>query len=165
MFLDVFVPEIKRLVVKRIPNFMLGPVKRHLLKRIKDEVHFEIRNIYPGTINLNATVPTITLWFRLINMSDYILTVDRVLFELWVGQPVIKEAVINKKIQTGPRSFKEDIYFEKELSEKQIDAIRHYAEKDIKIDLYRISVYCSCKLGDFELEPEPIRQVRPEITG
>ncbi len=83
------------------------------------------------------------------------MLVDRIVVEVWVPQPIIHGAILDR-FQILPKVTREDIHFQAELSELQRSAILGQLKLGQKrdrldrVNLY-MNVYCDSRVGSFML--------------
>src|SRR5713226_5921729 len=97
-------------------------------KRIAEQVEIDLRRTNPVTISLNAEVPNLDVWFRISNLSPVNLTLDRLLIELWVGQPTLRGAILDR-LEIPTRSTREYINFWQALTMSQREQIRRQSDE------------------------------------
>ncbi len=119
-------------------------------ERIARQVEIDLRRINPVNIILRADVPNMGLWFRISNMSPVDLVLDRLLVELWVGQPTLRGAVLERLHVPRGKSV-EDVYFWHDLGPNQQEQIR----SRIKDGLLSVQVYVYLK-AYFESRVGPV---------
>ena len=82
----------------------------------------DLRGMSPIHINLIGQLPEITLWFKADNRSALEVELDRLLVEVWFGQPVTEGAVLNR-YALRPNSWDDSIRFHKYLSRERADIL------------------------------------------
>ncbi len=109
---------------------LLALVPRFLLRRflpagtVARQVDVDLRRVNPVNILLRSEVPQVDLWFRIGNRSIVDLVLDRLLVELWIGQPTLRGAVL-ERLTVSRRTDREDIYFWHDLTAEQRGQIQN----------------------------------------
>src|SRR5579871_6064993 len=80
--------------VKKMIDYGPKWLARRLFK--PEEVVVDLRRECPIKVYQCAHIPGIDLAFSIDNRSHVDLTLDRLLFELWVGQPVLHSAILKR---------------------------------------------------------------------
>jgi hypothetical protein len=96
--------------------------------RIAEQVEIDLRRSNPINISLNSEVPCLDAWFRVSNLSPVNLILDRMLIELWVGQPTLRGAILDR-IEVPRRTIRENINFWQALTTSQQAQIRRQTDQ------------------------------------
>jgi len=134
-----------------LPVFLLRlffPVSK-VARRVKIDLRSE-NPIYP---RLDAEVPRISLWFTIANLSHLNLVLDRLLLELWFGQPTLRGAIL-KRYPLAASSVVSGIYYTTGLTiaqKRQIEAYLSSPSSYGAINLH-VTGYLDSKLGVLEVE-------------
>lgn len=108
--------------------------KVDLEKVIQDEIDIDIR---PGEKQIyitknTADTPMLRIWLMLINKSDFEIILERIKWELWIGQPVKKnEDSFGFKIK--PKETHKAILIEVSLSETEVADFKEKYVQDVGI--------------------------------
>jgi hypothetical protein len=80
----------------RLPAFLL----RVLYKpdTVKSQVHIALRDNVPATVSLTSPVPYVELYFQVTNLSAIDLVLDRMLLDVWFGQPTFETAILHRYV-------------------------------------------------------------------
>jgi hypothetical protein len=65
-------------------------------KALESRLRIELRPMSPIEINLQPYNPEMRLWFRVDNLSDLEVDLDRLLVEVWYPQPVAEGAILDR---------------------------------------------------------------------
>jgi hypothetical protein len=65
---------------------------------VKSQVHIALRDNAPATISLTSPVPYVELYFQLTNLSAIDLVLDRMLVDVWFGQPTFEAAFLERYV-------------------------------------------------------------------
>lgn len=137
-------------IISYLPAFLL----RIFLKpeKIIKQVHLELRSENPISINLSSEVPSIELFFNVTNISPLDFILDRLLIEMWFGQPTFHQSVL-KRYYIPAREITKNIYFRYELASTQVNQIRKFIENDKRgsIHIY-LTAYLESKVGVIEIQ-------------
>lgn len=82
----------------------------------------DLRSMSPIQINLIGPLPEITLWFKADNRSALEVELDRLLVEVWFGQPITEGAVLHRHA-LRPNSWDDSIHFHEYLSRDRADLL------------------------------------------
>lgn len=131
----------------RLPGFLL----RVLYKpdTVKSQVHIALRNNVPATISLTSPVPYVELYFQLTNLSAIDLVLDRMLVDVWFGQPTFETAFLDRYvIPAGDIS--DGIRVRQTLADSQKAYIAAFEASRGSVRIY-ITAYFESKLGRFSI--------------
>lgn len=90
---------------------------------IAHRLHIDLRGSGAVEIQLSGQSPQISLWFKVDNRSAIEVELDRMLVEVWFGQPVVEGAVLDRYL-LPPNQWDETVRFHKLLTRDQADTIR-----------------------------------------
>ena len=90
---------------------------------IARRLFIDLRGNGPIQINLAGPQPDISLWFKVDNRSSIEVELDRLLVEVWLGQPLAEGAVLNRH-PLKPNTWDESIRFHQFLARDQADLAR-----------------------------------------
>jgi excisionase family DNA binding protein len=82
----------------------------------------DLRGNSPIQINLTGPEPDISLWFKADNRSSMEVELDRLLVEVWLGQPFVEGAVLNR-YTLRPNAWDDSIRFHQYLSRDRADIL------------------------------------------
>ena len=77
--------------------------------KIAKEVRVDLRGEKPVQARTDAAFPDISVWLELTNLSHVDLTLDRLLFDLWFGQPTITGSILEFEhvpARSGPKTIR-----------------------------------------------------------
>ena len=141
-------PEPSGYVISRFLAYFPGWLIRYYFRsdKIAKLVDIDLRSNRP--IIINVDVPEISLYFYLNNRSPFNLTLDRLLIDLWVGQPILKGAILRRYVIPKGESIN-DIYFSCSLTSQQQNQIKQHCKNQllsIPVSL-TITAYLESKVG------------------
>lgn len=128
---------------------MLDKAPGWLARRVfhSDQVVVNLRRERPVNSSFGSTVPRIEVAFSIDNRSHLDLVLDRLLFELWVGQPILNGAVWERH-EILKHQGREDLYFWAPLVPSQIEQIRHQVNNGMIEEVtLNATVYFETKIG------------------
>lgn len=107
---------------------------------IAGQVDIDLRSESPISIQLHAQIPQVLLWFSMVNRSPMDLQFDRMIFTLWVNQPLIYQASIltRQPLLRGER--KETVYFAGHLDAAQVAEITRLTTPQGFLEVVRLDV-------------------------
>ncbi len=119
-------------------------------ERIAEQVEIDLRRINPIAIYFRSTeFPCVEAWFRISNQSQVNLVLDRLLVDLWVGQPTIQGAILHRT-EIPRRTSKDDIRFWHDLTGAEEERIRRRADGQgiltVPVALY-VDAYFESRVG------------------
>jgi hypothetical protein len=92
-------------------------------EKIANFIDIDLRSNAPINIHFGMEIPEIVLYFHINNRTPFTLTLDRLLIDLWVGQPTLKGAILKRYVIPKGESIN-DIYFSCPLTSQQQKQIR-----------------------------------------
>jgi hypothetical protein len=107
---------------------------------IAKQVDIDLRADVPINIQLGAQIPQIFLWFVIVNRSPVDLEFDRMIFTLWVAQPLIYRGLILTRGTIPHSERRESIYYESHLDTAQVAEIRRLTTQKGYLEGVRIDV-------------------------
>lgn len=90
-------------------------------------IALRLRDADAITLDLTSTVPSVSIWFEVINHSDVELVLDRIVLELRVGQPVL-QGVMAHRYPIPPHTTVSTIWFFELLTEGAMKLISQHQE-------------------------------------
>jgi len=95
--------------------------------RVQQGIDVDLRREAPVNVS-GGEVPTCTLFFEVTNQSQIDITLDRLLLEVWFGQPTFRGAILGR-VDIARRTSAKDLYFWTALDAGQVGQIkRHLAQ-------------------------------------
>jgi hypothetical protein len=116
-------------LVERLYHFLPRWLERRMLppSKVQAEIDVDLRRLSPVNVS-GGEVPSVSLWFEITNRSQIVITLDRLLLEVWFGQPTFRGAILSR-IEIQPRSTTKDaVYFWTPLDGQQVAQIKRYLE-------------------------------------
>lgn len=138
-------PEIANLEVKyesvgsrsplsRLPAFLVRLLVRP--DKVASKVRLALRGEKPIALSLNSEVPRLDLYFEITNLSPLDLVLDRLLIDMWFGQPTFNHTLLRRYVIPSSKITK-DVYFRHELTTSQ----RHQIEEFVARERHRGSIH------------------------
>jgi len=120
---------------------------------IAGQVDIDLRSDSPISIQLHAQIPQILIWFSMVNRRPMDLQFDRMIFTLWVNQPLIYQASILTRQPFSRGERKETIYFAGHLDAAQVAEIMRLTTPQGFLEVVRLDVtaYFQARDGWIEL--------------
>jgi hypothetical protein len=135
----------------RLPGFLLRVFYNP--DAVKSQVHIALRDNVPATVSLTSPVPYVELYFQLTNLSAIDLVLDRMLVDVWFGQPTFETAFLDRYvIPAGDIS--DGIRVRQTLADSQkayIAAFQASGGTTGSVRIY-ITAYFESKLGRFSIQ-------------
>jgi hypothetical protein len=152
--LERILPLLPRFILKRFakPNDLLRD--------------FEIDLAGSGSfqIQLSGPVPQVEMTIRVTNKTVVPITVDRVLFEVWIGQPILEGAMI-RRVTINPKGTT-NIYSRFFLNELQKAAVKHYTDPAGRLTqtvTLNIEIFCDSQIGPLAVDRKHF-QINPQTV-
>lgn len=122
-------------------------------RKISSQVELDLRRTNPIDICFGTDIPRISIYFRISNMSPVNLILDRLLIELWVGQPTFRRAIL-QRYDVPKRTSREDVYFSEQLTIPQQEQIRKHVNGQLISEpiTIRLKAYFESKVGFVSVE-------------
>jgi hypothetical protein len=92
-------------------------------KALEGRLFIDLRGNSPIQIQLAGPLPDVSLWFKADNRSALEVELDRLLVEVWLGQPITEGAVLSR-VTLAPNQWYEAIRFHQYLTRDQADLAR-----------------------------------------
>lgn len=130
-----------------LPNF----IARRLWSpnKVSTHVHIELDQVAPS---LNGTVPYLALYFKITNLTPYNLVLDRLLLEIWFGQPTLYGSLM-KRISIPSREIVNKISYKSSLTSVQKQQIEAFVDNSTGRGEFAIylTAYFESKIGVIEI--------------
>lgn len=134
----------------RLPTFVL----RALYKpdTVKSQVHIALRDNVPDTVSLSSPVPSVKLYFQVTNLSAIDLVLDRMLVEVWFGQPTFEATSLHRYVIPAGE-ITDGIHVRQTLADNQKACIAAFEASRGPAGSVRIYItaYFESKLGRFSI--------------
>ena len=149
----ILVDKILDHTLEKLPRFLVRKFVK--IEQIQENLEVALASPAPLTLHLKSTfAPQAEIILRITNKNAIPITIDRILFEIWLGQPFLQSAQL-RRFTLKPKETNDYLYSRFYLNEVQRAAIG--SESDEKAQqrngFYRIELtaYCDCKAGQFEI--------------
>lgn len=112
-------------ILEKMLNVVPGWLARRFISgnMIAGQIEVDLRRMNPIEISFGTEIPRLNLYFRISNLSPLDLVLDRLLIDVWVGQPTLWGAILTR-YSIPKRSSREDIYFAHQLTVPQQEQIQ-----------------------------------------
>jgi hypothetical protein len=137
-------------LIQKLPRILVSRFVK--VERIANEFEIDLASPTHVSLFLNTFVPHFEIYLRVSNKSALPVTIDRILLDVWVGQPLLDAAGLHRKTLL-PKETEPKLYGRWMLNELQRQAAKsQLSDKgQLKTDMtVNITVYCDCKLGPFK---------------
>jgi hypothetical protein len=120
---------------------------------VEQQIDVDLRPQSPVNIEFSTEIPQIGLWFNITNRSSLDLVFDRMLIEVWVGQPTIYSGFILRRFSLPAGETEKDVYFPAHLATPQQEQIKRRANGKGIVDEVSINLtaYFQSERGWFEV--------------
>ena len=138
-------------ILDALPAFLLRFVFSP--KKVASQIRIRLRDEKPIIPNLNSEVPGVDLYFDITNLSNFNITLDRLLIDLWFGQSTVKGTLL-RRFELPARSISKVITFGTDLTQAQCRQITQFLNSQGargRIHLY-VTGYFESKIGVIEVE-------------
>lgn len=117
-------------------------------QKIADQVNIDLRSNNPIDISFGSDVPNIQIYFEISNMSLFNLVLDRLLIDVWIGQPALHGAIL-ERYDVPKRSIKSGVHFIEQLSSPQQEQIKkHVSNNILSVPVkFHVKAYFESKIG------------------
>jgi hypothetical protein len=137
-------------LIEILPAFLL----RSFIKpvTIASRVRLDLRGNTPISLSLSSEVPHIDMYFDITNLSRFDLVLDRMIVDVWFGQPTFTASILKRYLIPGGEITK-DIYLRHMLTSEQRSQIQRFdkpAESQGQIYI-RLTAYLESPLGVMEV--------------
>ena len=122
-------------------------------KKVASQVKVNLKGEKPVSPSLNSSVPHVDIYLEITNLSNLDLVLDRMLIDLWVGQPVLVGTIL-KRTKIPSRSTGQQVFFRSNLSSKQVQQIEPFMSETPPAGSVTLSInaYLESKVGIVEIE-------------
>ena len=140
-------------IVTRLPGLLLRVFYRPA--NIANEVQIDLRGERPIDLLMGTSVPRILVYLQVTNHSNFKLELDRMLIDLWFGQPVLNGAILQRHCIL-PRTTNNDLFFASDLTSQQVQQIEPYTKDSPSAGPITVSIhaYFESKLGLIEVKKQ-----------
>lgn len=148
---DLIESRLTAFALKRLPQFILRKIFK--VEQLKKDIEIDLRSGTAIRLNFNSEIPNLSIWLRITNKTATPITIDRILFDVWFGQPLVTGHNLSKFV-VNPKQTKKDVCLRSELSMVQQDAIRRRivnGRLETNVSLNCLHIFCDSKLGPFEI--------------
>ncbi len=117
------------------------------------QIKVNLKGERPISPSLKSSVPHVDIYLEITNLSNLDLLLDRMLIDLWVGQPVLVGAIL-KRVKIPSRSTGQEVFFRSNLSSKQVQQIEPFMSETPPSGSITLSInaYFESKIGVVEIE-------------
>ena len=117
---------------------------------LRNSVKLGLRQNAPAQLSLNGQVPSIDLWFQVTNFSAVDLVMDRMLLDVWFGQPTFTTTILHRYVVPSGE-ISDGIHVRHMLSEAQKAQIAAFQSAEHNVNQLHIylTAYFDSKLGPF----------------
>lgn len=125
-----------------------------------DQVVVDLRRQRPVDISFGRTVPRIEVAFRIDNRSHVDLVLERLVFDLWVGQPILN-GVVWQRHEVPKHQDREDVFFWAPLIPSQVEQVRQQVKNGmIEETNLEVTAYFESRIGLVTVEGRRLRQTQ-----
>lgn len=110
-------------IVNIIPSLFLRVI--YPSDKVARDIRISLRGDSPIVPSLSASVPHIDIYLEVTNFSNLNLILDRILIDLWFGQPTINGAILHRYLIPARKHY-DRIHFRTDLTSHQIKQIEPY---------------------------------------
>ena len=135
-------------VADRVPSFILSRILPP--RKVAEQVKVRLRGENPICPNLNSSNPQIELWLEITNLSNLKLVLDRLLIEVWFGQPTFDGSILRRR-DVPPRGIVTDVLYKQSITIAQKEQIESCLSEKGRIHIY-LTAYFESKVGRIEVE-------------
>ena len=137
-------------LLETLPAFLLRPFIRPLT--IASRVNIDLRGDTPIALSLSSEVPHLEMYFEITNLSQFDLVLDRMVVEVWFGQPTFTAAVLRRYLIPAGEITR-NIYLRQTLTSQQREQIEQFKRPDQNRGSLHIvlGAYFESSLGGIEV--------------
>ena len=147
--------EIASIALGRVIDFLPGFLIRVLLppRKQASRILIDLRGDSPINCILDGQLPRLDLWFAITNHTPLRLILDRLIADVWFGQPTFERALLVRQL-VPPNSTVTDLLMRCELSAGQAARIAPYAQTPAPAPpiTFHLTAYFHSKVGLLEVE-------------
>ena len=147
---DGLIKTLGQLVFEKMLTILPRWLARYLIspRKIARKIEVDLRSSNPIDITFATEIPSLSLYFRITNLSPANLLLDRLLINLWIGQPTLEGAILERhEVPSGNSN--ENISFTSQLTIPQQEQIKKKVKEQrlfVPVTIY-IKAYFDSKVG------------------
>jgi hypothetical protein len=120
-------------------------------ERVLPKIHIGLREELPIDLRLDADVSFIDLYFQITNLSPIDILLDRMLIEMWFGQPTFYSAILKQYVLPAGEITK-NIFLRYELSSAQVSQIKAFQTNGRRGSIcLNLTAFFDSKIGRYEV--------------
>ena len=138
-------------IVDYMPAFLMSLIFPP--KKVSRQIEIRLRGENPISLARGTEVPCIDLYFEITNHSYLTLVLERMLIDVWFGQPTFQGAVLRRCIVPARNTMK-DVSYKQSLTTAQQKQIEQFSNTSVvhgQIQIY-LTAYFESKAGIIEIQ-------------
>ncbi len=122
------------------------------ISEVRPRVDVRLRCDYPVQVDLNSTVPNVSMGFEVISHHPEHAVLEKIAFQLWAGQPVLT-ATMDHRHTILSHTTVGNIFFNGELTTGAVERIRQEMARRAPCGKYMVqgTAYFTADSGPFEV--------------
>ena len=142
-----FLGQAAKILPGILSKIFFGPAKA------KAQFEIDLSGHGPVAIRLNSHIPEVEVRLRITNKGPIPISVDRILFQLWMGQPVVEFAELRRVLLHSQQTIgvASSRVFLSEPQRKAIESNLDQNRRPINMVMLHATVFCDCKVGHFDM--------------
>ena len=119
--------QYERIMSKGLMEILPAFLLRAFIKpsTIASRVRLDLRGNTPIGLSLSSEVPHVDMYFDITNLSRFDLVLDRMIVDVWFGQPTFTASILRRYLIPGGEITK-DIYLRQTLTSAQRSQIQNF---------------------------------------
>lgn len=164
MFGDPITSYILGKILDMLPNWISRRITPP--SKIAGQIDVDLNRANPISLYLNQTNSYVELYFEIANASPVDINLDRLLINMWMGQPLVRDAVL-ERFDILKKTTRDDIWINIPLNDQHVNQIKSSLNSQRLIDQINleISVYFDSKLGPLHIRKRLERRDVPLKAG
>ena len=142
-------------ILEKMIELLPSWIARHIVSpdKVAREIEIDLGSSNPIQISFGSEVPRLSIYFRISNLSRVDVTLDRMLVDVWFGQPTLQGAIL-RRYQVAKRTSEDNVHFVSPLSTPQQEQIKKQINGQLISSHVRINTkaYFDSKIGIVHLE-------------
>ena len=141
----------------KLPRFVLRALYKP--EEVQSKVKLDLRSNAPASVYLQGQIPYVELYFQITNLGPIDLVMDRLLVEVWFGQPTFTTALLHRYVIPAGE-ITDGLTVRETLSENQKAQIAAFQAADGRAGSIHVYLYAyfESKLGRLVVKQSIERQ-------
>ncbi|MGD9157502.1 MAG: hypothetical protein PVG39_03780 [Desulfobacteraceae bacterium] len=140
----------KKSFTSYLPIFIIRLIYKP--EKIVSKINIDFRSFNAINFKPNSEMPKLSIWFKITNLSFLDIELDRMILDIWFGQPTCNGAMLNRHYLPAGE-ITEGIFFETILNTKQEEKIKRFIDDSKRSGQLHLNIkaYFESRAGKIEV--------------